>query len=352
MKIIMMPMYGIGDVLMSTPALRNIKEVLNAHITYLHMYKTTRDILIGNPYVDESFYFPFLEASRIEGLKFLLKFRKKYDVSINFYPSNRKDYNLASFVIGCPVRIGHRYVIRDIRELNFLKNKTVKEDDSLHNVEEDLRLLEFLGIKERKPYPMEIYLKEEEKESGIRWLKDNGLFGHELIGIHPGSSVFKEGIKKRWPHEKFTELLRRLNDAYPQFSYLLFGGKEEMSLRDSIRDASGLKEKVFTVNTNGIREAASIVRLCRLFITNDTGLMHLAASLQIPIVAIFAGHVRPGWLSPWKCRHRVVRLNLPCSPCYHYSPLPPICKTNTDYSCLRNIGVNEVFDAAVSFIKE
>ncbi|MBI4823323.1 MAG: glycosyltransferase family 9 protein [Nitrospirae bacterium] len=351
MKIIVMPLYGIGDALMSTPSLRNIKENLNAHITYLHMFTATRDILKNNPYVDEHFHFPFLSTSKIKGLRFLLSFRGKYDISINFYPSNRRDYNLASFIIGCPVRIGHRYVRRDIRELNFLKNRTVKEDDSLHNVEENLRLLDFLGIK-GKPYPLEIYLKEEEKESGISWLKDNGLFGHELIGIHPGSSLFKEGIKKRWPHEKFVELLRRLSDAYPQFSYLLFGGKEEISLRETIRDASGLGRKVIVLDTNGIRETASIMRNSRLFITNDTGLMHMASSLQIPIVAIFAGHVRPWWLSPWACKHKVVRLDVPCSPCYSYSPLSPICKIDDDYSCIRNIGVNEVFDAAVSLLKE
>ncbi|MDP2168784.1 MAG: glycosyltransferase family 9 protein, partial [Thermodesulfovibrionales bacterium] len=238
MKIIIMPLYGIGDALMSTPALRNIKEKTGAHITYLHMFKTTRDILINNPCIDEGIHFPFLNSGRLEGLRFLLRLRGKFDASINFYPTNRKDYNLASFIVGCPMRIGHRYVLRDIRELNFLKNRTVREDDSLHNVEEDLSLLDFLGINEKTPYPMEVHLSEEEKKAAASWLEGRGLGAAPFIGFHPGSSVFKESIRKRWPFEKVASLIRELSAAYPDFSYLLFGGREENPLKELIREAS------------------------------------------------------------------------------------------------------------------
>jgi ADP-heptose:LPS heptosyltransferase len=107
-KILVLPMYGIGDVLMTTPALRNLKEQTDVEVTYLHMFKTTHDILMHNPYADRHIYFPFLEVSKLSGFRFFLQLRGKYDYSINFYPSNRRQYNLAAYVVGSPVRIGHR----------------------------------------------------------------------------------------------------------------------------------------------------------------------------------------------------------------------------------------------------
>jgi heptosyltransferase-2 len=349
MNIIILPLYGIGDVLMSTPAVRNLKEQIGARITYLHMFRTTYDILQGNPYIDENIHFPFLEASRLQGIKFLMGFRKKYDASINFYPSNRRDYSLAAFIIGCPMRIGHRYVRRDLRELNFLKNRTYKEDDGLHNVEEDLRLLDFLGIKEKTPYPLEIYLSEEEKTLAGSWFEKRGISGRLAIGFHPGSSVFKAHDRKRWQAGKFAELIRRLAEKDGAFVFLIFGGPEERTLKEEVRTLCGLPESVFTVDTENIRHTAAITERCGLFVANDSGLMHVSAALQVPIVGIF-GPTNPTWLGPWKCSHRAVSLGYQCGPCFRYSPIPQKCYEGTDFSCVGDIEVDEVMEAALSLL--
>lgn len=348
MKIVIMPLYGIGDALMSTPALRNIGERLGVKVTYLHMFKSTRDALEGNPYIAENIHFPFLSSGKLAGVKRLLGLRGKFDASINFYPSNRKDYNLASFLVGAPVRIGHRYVLRDFAELNFLKNRTVKEDDSLHNVEENLRLLSFIGIKDPVPFPLEIYLSDGEKNWGLQWLKSRGIHGAPLAGFHPGSSLFKEHAKKRWG--KYAGLIREFSARHPEFVFLLFGGKEEYSLKQEIINEAGLDGKVLAVETDTIRQTASIMRNCGLFITNDSGLMHLSAALQVPVVAIF-GPTNPAWLAPWKCRHKVIRIGEPCGPCFRYSPLPQRCVKGADFSCMRDIEVAEVLTAAEGLIR-
>lgn len=349
MKIIALPLFGIGDAVMTTPALRNIKEQTGAKLTFLHMFRATKDILDNNPYIDENIHFPFLETGRLEGLRFLLGFRGNYDVSINFYPSNRKDYNLASLIVGCPVRIGHRYALRDMREMNFLKNRTVRENDNLHNVEENLRLLEFIGLKEVKAYPLELYLWEDEKNAATGWLDERGLSGRILAGLHPGSSVFKEHAKKRWPSDKFSTLIGELSRSYSDMRFLLFGGREEYSLNERIRLASGVREKVFIVETDSIRQTAAVMQKCRVFTANDSGLMHLSAALQVPTVAIF-GPTNPVWLAPWKCRHRVISLGPSCGPCFRYSPIPQKCYANMDFSCMRDIGVRSVLEAAVSLL--
>jgi ADP-heptose:LPS heptosyltransferase len=350
-KILILPLFGIGDVLMTTPAIRNLKEQLDVEITYLHMFKTTRDILLHNPYIHANIHFPFLRQSTHAGLRFLLQFRKRFDCSINFYPSNRKDYNAAQLVIGSPMRVGHRYVRRDILELNFLKNRTIKENDALHNVEENLSLLQFLGIKEATAYPMEIYFTEEEKSSASQWLKERVLNKSLLIGIHPGTSTFKNHGKRRWSESSFADLISRLAHEVRDSVILLLGGPEEQSLRNAIVSLVHDGDKVLSVDSASIRQSASLISKCSIFISNDSGLMHCAAALQIPTIAIF-GPTNPVWVRPWGVKHRIVRTGIPCSPCFRYSPLPLQCVANRDYACHKEIRVEQVLNACLDLMKE
>jgi heptosyltransferase-2 len=343
-KVLVLPLYGIGDVLMSTPAVRNLKEQLDAEITYLHMFKTTRDILLNNPSVKENIYFPFLQMGKLDILRFMLKFRNKYDITINFYPSNRRDYNLASFITASPLRVGHRYVRKDWQELNFLKNRAVKEDDSLHNVEEDLRLLDFCGITKKTKYAMEICLTEEEKQFARRWIEERKISGNFLIGMHPGTSTFKNHGRKRWPEDSFADLIGRICLEREDSVVLLFGGPEEHSLRQTIISSVGVGGKIFPVDSLSIRLAAAVMRECGLFVSNDSGPMHMAAASGVPTVAIF-GPTDPVWLRPWGVKHRVVRAEPACSPCFRYSPTPMECVEKRDYVCIRRISVEQVFAA-------
>jgi heptosyltransferase-2 len=348
-RIVALPLYGIGDVLMTTPALRNIKQKLGASITYLHMFQSTKEILEGNPFVDENIHFPFLDAGRAASVRFLLKFRGRFDASINFYPSNRRDYSLAAFIIGSPVRIGHRYDTYDLRELNFLKNRTVRERAGLHNVEENMRLLELLGGGEAVAGPMEIYLNDEETEFASGWLKERAIEGARLIGIHAGASAFKNHYNKRWPADRFAGLIAELGCRYPDAAFLVFGGPEEEELKEALREASGIARRAHNVR-GGIRQSAALVQRCRAFVTNDSGLMHMAAALQVPTVAIF-GPTNPAWVRPWMCPHRVVSLGPHCGPCFRYSPAPLRCREEKDFSCLAGIGVDDVLGAAVSLLE-
>jgi heptosyltransferase-2 len=350
-KILVLPLYGIGDVLMSTPAVRNLKEQMDCEITYLHMFRTTYDILLNNPYIKENIFFPFLETSRLAGIRFLMQFRNKFDFSINFYPSNRRDYNLAAFVAGSPVRIGHRYIMGDLKGLNFIKNRTVREDDSIHNVEENMRLLDFLGIKERKPYPLEIYLTDEERSFADQWLSLRETdIGNFLIGLHPGTSVFKKHDKKRWPEESFGGIINKLSAHWKNCIFLLFGGPEEKPLRDSIISYAGDAKRVLSVDSVSVRQAALLMMKCRLFISNDSGPMHMAAAARVPTVAIF-GPTNPAWVRPWGVPHRVVRTCISCSPCFRYSPRPLHCVAYRDFACLQEITVEQVYSACLDLLK-
>ena len=360
-RVLALPLYGIGDVLMTTPALKTIKEKLpSSRVTFLHMFRTTRDILLGNPNVDENIHFPFLEAGRWKGAGFALGLRsQKFDAAINFYPSNRKDYNIASFLSGCGIRIGHTYEVRNLRELNFLKNRTLREDDRLHNVEENLRLLSFLGIKDagknKNSCPLEIFLTAREDRAAIEWLESAGIEGGApLIGLHPGTSAFKGHVKKRWPLERFSEVMDGLASDLPGGFlpfFLVFGGPEEAPLKRAVMEKCASRSRVRAVDTAEIRQTAALMKRCGLFIANDSGLMHMAAALQVPTVAIF-GPTDPRWVSPWKCPSRVVGPggNVPCAPCFRYSPKEMKCDRKPEFQCLTDIDAAQVLDAARSLL--
>jgi lipopolysaccharide heptosyltransferase II len=350
-KIIVIPLYGIGDVLMTTPALKNLKERLDVEITYLHMFKATYDILAHNPYVSHNIHFPFLDVGKGESLRFLLRLRKKYQVSINFYPSNKRPYNLAAFLAGSPVRIGHRYVQDDMTALNFLKNQTLKEDDNLHCVEENYRLLAFLGIEKAKPYPLELYLTEGETAHATQWIQEKKLEQNMLVGIHPGTSSFKNHDKRRWPKAFFARLIDRLALEFNKAVFLLFGGPEEKALREEIISMVGVRGRTLSVDSLSIRRTAALIGKCRLFISNDSGLMHIAAAMRVPTVAMF-GPTNPVWVKPWAVRHRIVRLGLSCSPCFRYSSRPLTCIANIDYACMNEIIVDQVFRSCIDLIEE
>ena len=350
-KVLVLPLYGIGDVLMTTPALRNLKEQAEVEVTYLHMFRTTHDILLNNPSIKENIFFPFLTSSKLQAFRFLLQFRGKFDYSINFYPSNRRDYSLAAFIVGSPVRIGHRYVVGDLAGLHFLKNRTVREDDGIHNVEENLRLLDFLGIKERKPYPLEIFLTPEEISFAELWLGERGIGRGDLpAGIHPGTSVFKGHDRRRWSERSFAGLIDRLAADVANGVFLLFGGPEEKPLRDLILSSVHDAKRVFPVDSVSVRQAAALMMRCRLFISNDSGPMHMAAAARVPTVAIF-GPTNPVWVRPWGVEHRIIRTCVSCSPCFRYSPRPLQCSADRDFACLNEITVEQVYNACMELVR-
>ncbi|MEN2994317.1 MAG: glycosyltransferase family 9 protein [Thermodesulfovibrio sp.] len=342
MKVLILPLYGIGDTLMTTPAIEIIKKSIECKIVNICMFNSTYEILKNNPFIDELIYFPFLEKGIMKSLKFIFSL-EKFDYSINFYPSNRKHYNILSFLIGSKYRVGHRYIKRDFMELNFLKNKTLKEDVNLHNVEENLKLLSFLGIKTDESPKMRIYLDEEEISHGQRIIKS--MSKRDLkVGIHTGTSSFKGHKKRRWQREKFLELV----NIFPDIDFFLFGTEEENQENDFIFN-NAKHNNVIVIKNKPIREVASMITHLNAFVSNDSGLMHLASALGVPTVAIF-GPTNPVWVRPWKVKHKVVRIELPCSPCFYYSSKPLKCISGLDFKCLKDIDVLSVKDALESLL--
>jgi heptosyltransferase II len=351
MKILVIALSGIGDALMFTPALKLLRESYPAaDIDALVMYHGAKEIFSSNKNLNRVIHFNFLEEGMFNSLKFLFQLRKKYDASINVYPSNRKEYNLINFLISSKQRAGVVYLRKDKTNLGFLNNVRVLENDSVHNVQTNIKLCEALvGKKFKEEPPLEFPVSEEEKKSAEKYLDEIGIDKNELvIGFHPGCATLKNHIKRRWEPEKFADLGKKLIENHSS-RILIFGGPEEKELKDKINSMIN-SEKVNVVNAESLTRSSAIMKRCNVFVTNDSSQMHIAAALGLKVVAII-GPTNQNYIYPWKTEHQIVSLNLNCSPCFFYSPKPLICtRTDVKFKCIKELKVEMVYSSVVKHL--
>lgn len=353
MKILVIALSGIGDALMFTPALKILKQELpNSEIDLLVMFGGAKDIFKNNPNVNKLIHFNFLNEGVIRSLKFVLSLRKKYDVTINVYPSNRKEYNLISFLIGAKRRVAVEYLRMNKQNFGWLNNITIKENDSLHNVQTNIRMIEKLLDKKIPEEPkLELFLTQEDLNYAKSFLQENKISENDfIIGIHPGCATLKNHIKRRWEPEKFAELSNELIKKYSA-KILIFGGPDESNLKEEVK-RNIQSDRVITIETNTLSQSSAIMKRCNLFITNDSALMHIASSLNLPVVAII-GPTNVNYIHPWKTKYKIASLNLECAPCFFYSPKPLTCKRDdVKFKCIKELTVENVLTIVSSMIEE
>lgn len=338
-RILVFCLPGIGDALLFTPAFRAIKDALpDAHVTALVMFRGTAQILERNPHVDEIVHHDFVGASRWQTLRFVLGLRRRrFDVTILGYPANRFGYNAVAWLIGSPVRIGHRYLHLDLVNGNFLNTRSVREDDSLTNIQENLRLVSLLTRDECTDLRVEFEVMPEMKAYAGQWLEARGLAGQCLIGFHPGGSTFKNHVHKRWPPSSFVELGRRLHTDTGA-RVLVFGGPEEGPLVTEV--ARSIGPAALSVTGTDLLETCALMQRCAHFVSNDSALLHLAGAMHVPTTAIF-GPTSAEWVRIPGVPRIEVRKGLPCQPCFYYSPRDVQCAFG-DFRCLHELSVDEV----------
>ncbi len=267
---------------------------------------------------------------RAVDLAILLR-KSRFDAAIVLNP--HKMLHLACFLAGIPDRIGYD------RKWGFLLNRKIhdeRERGEKHEIEYTMDLLRLTGIESGAPAPR-LSVERKDKDVVEKLLAEKGVIpDRPLVVIHPGSS----NPAKIWPRERYAELIRRLRKE-AGCNVAVLGSREERDLTGGILKKSGTDVLDFT-GILDLKELAALIKRSKLFIGNDTGPMHMAAALDIPVIAIF-GRNMPGtgptrW-RPWGEKHVVFHEDPGCDPCYDAA-----CPY--DHRCLRAITVEEVFNAA------
>ena len=351
MKILINALSGIGDALMFTPAIRLMRKAMpDAEIDALVMFKGVKDMYDRNPDLNNVIHFDFMKEGAFESLRFVLKLRSKYDASVNVYPSNRKEYNVINFLLGAKERAGARYLRKDFANLGWLNNVSVPENDMQHNVLTNIKLCEkLLGTDLGEPPGLNFPLSDDDEKFATDYLTQLGIKEDEtVVGIHPGSATLKNHIKRRWEPEKFAGLgIKLIKEKNARV--LLFGGPEELELKTNIAKMIG-PDSAVVVETQNLPQSAAVMKRCNVFISNDSSLMHISSAMKLNVVAIL-GPTNQHYIHPWHTDHKIIRLNLECSPCFIYSPRPLICfRNDVKFKCIKELTVDMVFSAAETFL--
>jgi heptosyltransferase II len=319
MKILVISMAGIGDTLIATPLIRELRENFpEATIDTLVRWPGARDLLAGNPHVHRVHQCDFGEVGAPAFLKFLAGLRReRYDVSINTHPQSKIEYRIVARIVGATQRLSHTYDNSTFLD-KWLVTHRLAQDYAIHSADNNLKLLALLG-KAPKPakHEFELFLAPEEIAAAKNIADQNNLASRRVVGIHVGSGKTKNLRLKRWPVEHYITLIQRLISARPDVTVLLFGGPEEKE--DNARIAAEAAHPNLVIpKTRSIREAAALMKHCEVFLSVDNVMMHLAAAMKVPKQVLIEAMTFGPTLEPYGRPYRLV-------------PNPAVHGRNLDY---------------------
>jgi len=328
-RILAIKLAGIGDGLLITPALRALRErypdacidLLTRSIPAQMMknWDVLNDVIIINPRpTGIALNQKFTLLQRLGLLKRLLSrlYWGHYDAVLLFHhllPFHRGlTLQALILVANAKWRIGLD------NEHGWFLNVVVEDDGfgARHEAEHYMAVVEAAGAKVRDKR-LALPLSNEERERARTIIRDIGVNNGPTIVIHPGCSMLSTA--RRWPAERFAQLADAL---YQDFGgqLILLGGPDEVPLREEVMNM--MQSEMPRCSLSGeesITLSAAVIEQCDLFIGNDSGLMHLATAVDTPTIAIFGLTNHKAW-GPYTGgvpgRAIVVRLNLPCMPCY------------------------------------
>ncbi|HLG13508.1 MAG TPA: lipopolysaccharide heptosyltransferase II [Blastocatellia bacterium] len=347
-RILVFAYQGLGNFIMYTPALKALRERYpNARID-LQVGNNTgcEEVLAGSGTFNNTYNLPYSAGLRA----WLRRFREvrdaRYDLTINEFHSH--SWRLAVLVVasGARFRLGHvtspGWAHRFSR-FSFVFNLPVVMREDEHEVDRYLDLAEAVGC--RRPALPEaassIHLDAADREFARRFLADAAAQGRgSIIGVQPGTSVDMRW--KQWPPERFREVLTRLIADSPTARIILFGSPVETGMVDEVSKGLGPNVSVAAGKTS-VKQVAALIEQCDLLLCNDSGLMHVAAAVGTPVVAIY-GPTDIRRTSPLGPHNTVIRHELPCSPCFRLEGDEQV-HLCPHHDCLMTITADEVLDA-------
>jgi len=332
-KILLVRTDRIGDVALSTPVIKAIRKAFPLSYIAFMVRPYARGVVEGNPYLDEVIIYDKYGSHRgvLSTLRFAWNLRKKgFDTAIILHPTNRA--HIVTFVAAIPERIGFD------RKLAWLLTKAVKDEKSRgqkHELEYTLHILKEIGIHEAET-GIHIPVENADIESACASLEKKGIGkSEEFVTCHPSSSC----LSKRWPLERFARLIDRIRSELGLKTVLVAGPEE----RDQIESLKTMLKfgAVDLAGETSVGQLAALLKRSELFISNDSGPVHISWGVGTPSVVIF-GRRQPG-LSPqrWGPRGQddiVIHKDAGCKICLAHN-----CKRG--FRCLTLIAVDEVYEA-------
>ena len=258
--------------------------------------------------------------------------REGYDATVNLRTINSLGgaLKMAAIFYCCGSRLK---VGRNTEGRGFFLNRSVPESDFdvVPEVEFAARVVSLLGVEVADLAP-DLVIPESDERAVDELLEAEGLGNRPMLGVNPGAAW----PSKLWPVERFAEVVNTLRDEFG-CDVVVTGSPDERALAARLCELA--HGAVNVAGRTSLKQLASLLGRTVLFVTNDTGPMHIAAAVGARLVAIFG----PGEYQRYKPigpadRIAVVRADVDCAPCPRYS-----CPS---MKCLRAIGVEDVLRPA------
>ncbi len=331
-KILIRSANWIGDAVMSTPTIRAIRRNFpGSHISILAK-PWVAPLYKNNPDIDEILIYDAGKRHKGGIGKFrLASDLKSHSFDLAILLQNAFEAALITCLAKIPNRLGY-----DTDARRLLLTHPIRLDPArkkMHQIDYYLGIMEGAGL---KTFGREqtLILSEDEKQAAETILKSQAFSTNDIIvGINPGAAY---GTAKRWFPERYAQLCQRLMNQF-NCKFILLGSREDQGVADFIEQQIGRNTANLCGQTS-LRDAFALIGKCRLFITNDSGLMHASAALNVPQIAIFGStnHITTAPSSP---DSHIIRVPTPCAPC-----LKPDCPT--DHRCMDAISVDMVYSLA------
>jgi heptosyltransferase-2 len=315
--------WNVGDVVLATPILGELRRRYSKATISILARVHARELLESSGLVDDVIVFDLPWTARTDKYRFTVgKARgmralvrtlraRNFDLTLDSRMDIRSNFLAA--MSGAPYRVGY-----DIGGGGWLLTHTLPSDrDDSHKIDDWLALLEMLPggarltIDERRP---KLVVTEGERQIAREKLSERGAKASPLVGYHPGGSH----PGKRWPRQQFEALIRELSTSLGG-THIVFLGPDETSSAEWPPNAIVIREP--------LRDLMALISCCDVLVCNDSGPMHVADALGVPVVAIFEiGN--PQWFGPSGPRAIVIRgelagIGISAAPLDH-SPRNPV----------------------------
>jgi heptosyltransferase-2 len=354
----------LGDAVMTTPALLRLRAAFPAaHLTHLTPEKLA-DLWKHHPAVDEVISF-----AHGESVFSVAKKLRAVNADLALVLPNSPRSALEVWLAHIPRRIGygqpwrnflltqavvprtaavkmHKRSLDEIQTLitptSPVQSRPPEIPAAAHQIHEYLQLTAALGADPAPLAPQLTVTPAELAEAKQKFGLDR--FSGSLLGLNPGAEY---GPAKRWPVEKFIAAAKEIQQR-TQCSWILFGGPNDVAMANQIELAFGKRPGMVLnlAGKTGLRELMSLLRHCRVLLTNDTGPMHVAAALGTAVVVTF-GSTSPALTGPGlpgDPRNHFLSVRVPCSPCF-------LRECPIDFRCMNGLGVESVVAAVAKTLE-
>lgn len=332
-KIVIRAPNWIGDAILALPALANLKRNFPESKLWVAANAWVRDLFRMEKSLEG--IIPLPQQNNLKNLNFSARKLREFTFDLGILLTNSFESALLFYLARIPQRWGYK---RDGRGLLLTKGVPVhNRADRYHQAHYYLDLLSGLGLKN---YTTELNLSLDRQEMAWMkgWMESQNVDAKKpLVIINPGAFY---GPAKRWPASKYSELASLLQEKN-KAQILITGSETEIPLAEQI--AAAMSEKPFILaGQTTLSRLAAVISFGSAFISNDSGPMHLANALRIPVIALF-GPTDPFRTGPYQNPYTLFHKGAPCWPClYRECPY--------DHRCMMDISAHEVFEACQKYL--